>query len=233
MDYRLAVCDDQPADRQLVQELALQWANQRGFDVELHPFSSGEAFLFQYAEDRNWDILLLDVEMPGCSGVELARQVRRENSLTQIIFVTGYTDYIAEGYDVAALHYLLKPISREKLFSVMNRAVERLKRDGRFLLLEMPEELVRVPLFEVEYLEVRQNYVTVHTVAGAYTLKKTLTAMEKDLDNRFFRVGRSFILNLSKVRKATKREVVMLSGAIIPLPRGGYDALNLAIIQKL
>ena len=171
--------------------------------------------------------------MPGCSGVELARQVRRENSLTQIIFVTGYTDYIAEGYDVAALHYLLKPISREKLFSVMNRAVERLKRDGRFLLLEMPEELVRVPLFEVEYLEVRQNYVTVHTVAGAYTLKKTLTAMEKDLDNRFFRVGRSFILNLSKVRKATKREVVMLSGAIIPLPRGGYDALNLAIIQKL
>ena len=64
-------------------------------------------------------------------------------------------------------------------------------------------------------------------------MEKTLTAMEKDLDNRFFRVSRSFILNLSKVRKATKREVVMLSGATVPLPRGGYEALNLAIIQKL
>lgn len=233
VDYRIAVCDDQKEDRDLVRELALQWAENRGFDVEIQQFSSGNAFLFQYAEDKAWDILLLDVEMPGCSGVDLAKQVRQENSLTQIVFVTGYTDYIAEGYDVSALHYLLKPISREKLFSVMNRAVERLKRDGRFLLLEMPEELVRVPLFEVEYLEVRQNYVTVHTVTDAYTLKKTLTAMEKDLDNRFFRVSRSFILNLSKVRKATKREVVMLSGATVPLPRGGYEALNLAIIQKL
>ena len=123
----------------------------------------------RYESDKAWDILLLDVEMPGCSGVELAKRVRRENKLTQIVFVTGYSDYIAEGYDVSALHYLLKPLSQEKLFSVLNRAVERLKRDGRFLLLELPEELVRVPLFEVEYLEVRQNYVTVHTGKEAYT----------------------------------------------------------------
>ncbi|MGI6254400.1 MAG: LytR/AlgR family response regulator transcription factor [Acutalibacter sp.] len=233
MDYRIAVCDDQQEDRQLVQELALEWAKSRGFDVEVRQFSSGDAFLFQYTEDKAWDILLLDVEMPGCSGVELAKQVRRKNKLTQIVFVTGYSDYIAEGYDVSALHYLLKPVNREKLFSVLNRAVERLKRDGRSLLLELPEELVRVPLYQVEYLEVRQNYVTVHTAETAYTVKKTLTAMERELDDRFFRVGRSFILNLSKVQKVTKREAVLLSGETVPLPRGGYDALNRAIIQKL
>ena len=201
--------------------------------MEVRQFPSGDAFLFQYESDKAWDILLLDVEMPGCSGVELAKHVRRENKLTQIVFVTGYSDYIAEGYDVSALHYLLKPLSREKLASVLNRAVERLKRDGRFLLLELPEELVRVPLFEVEYLEVRQNYVTVHTGKEAYTVKKTLTAMERELDDRFFRVGRSFILNLSKIRKVTKREAVMLSGSSIPLPRSGYEVLNRAIIQKL
>ena len=166
--------------------------------------------------------------MPGCNGVELAKRVRQENKLTQIVFVTGYSDYIAEGYDVSALHYLLKPVSDEKLFSVLNRAVEKLKRDGQSLLLELPEELVRVPLFEVEYLEVRQNYVTVHTVSNAYTVKKTLTAMEQELDDRFFRVGRSYIVNLSKVQKASKREAVLLSGA-----RGGYETLNQAIIQKL
>lgn len=233
MDYRIAVCDDRKEDRDLVCQLARQWAQDREFDVEVRQFSSGDAFLFQYTEDKAWDILLLDVEMPGCNGVELAKQVRLENKLTQIVFVTGYSDYIAEGYDVSALHYLLKPVSREKLCSVLNRAIERLKRDGRFLLLELPEELVRVPLFQVEYLEVRQNYVTVHTPDTSYTVKKTLTAMERDLDDRFFRVGRSFILNLSKVQKATKREVVMLSGATVPLARGGYEALNQAIIQKL
>ena len=233
LDYRLAVCDDQKADRDLVRELVRQWANSRGFDVEVRQFPSGEAFLFQYESDKAWDILLLDVEMPGCSGVELAKHVRRENKLTQIVFVTGYSDYIAEGYDVSALHYLLKPLSREKLASVLNRAVERLKRDGRFLLLELPEELVRVPLFEVEYLEVRQNYVTIHAGKETYTVKKALTAMERELDDRFFRVGRSFILNLSKIRKVTKREAVMLSGASVPLPRSGYEVLNRAIIQKL
>lgn len=233
MDYRIAVCDDRKEDRDLVRELAHQWAKNREFDVEVRQFSSGEAFLFQYTEDKAWDILLLDVEMPGCNGVELAKKVRQENKLTQIVFVTGYSDYIAEGYDVSALHYLLKPVSQEKLGTVLNRAVERLKRDGRSLLLELPEELVRVPLFQIEYLEVRQNYVTVHTASNAYTVKKTLTAMEQDLDDRFFRVSRSFILNLSKVQKATKREAVLLSGATVPLPRGGYEALNQAIIQRL
>lgn len=233
MDYRIAACDDRKEDRDIIQELTLQWARNRGYDVEVRQFPSGDAFLFQYAEDKTWDILLLDVEMPGCNGVELAKRVRQENKLTQIVFVTGYSDYIAEGYDVSALHYLLKPVSGEKLFSVLNRAVEKLKRDGQSLLLELPEELVRVPLFEVEYLEVRQNYVTVHTVSNAYTVKKTLTAMEQELDDRFFRVGRSYIVNLSKVQKASKREAVLLSGAAIPLPRGGYETLNQAIIQKL
>ena len=233
MDYRIAVCDDEKEDRGLVEDLVWQWAKDRGFAVEVRSFPSGDAFLFQYTEDKAWDILLLDVEMPGCSGVELAKQVRQENKLTQIVFVTGYSDYIAEGYDVSALHYLLKPIGGEKLRSVLNRAVDQLRRDGRSLLLELSEGLVRVPLYQVEYVEVRQNYVTVHTAEAAYTVKKTLTAMEHDLDDRFFRVGRSYILNLSKVRKATKREAVLVSGAAVPLPRGGYELLNQAIIQKL
>ena len=148
--------------RDLAQDCAAQWARQRGYSVEIQPFPSGDAFLFQYEDDKAWDILLLDVEMPGCSGVELAKKVREENKRLQIVFLTGYADYIAEGYDVSALHYLLKPIDRQKLFSVLDRAARRLERDGKTLLLELPDGLVRLPLYEVEYLEVRGNYVTVH-----------------------------------------------------------------------
>lgn len=233
MDYRIAICDDQKEDREFAQGCVLQWAKERGFDVEVEQFPSGDAFLFRYGEDKAWDILLLDVEMPGCSGVELAKRLRQESKLLQIVFLTGYSDYIAEGYDVSALHYLLKPVSEKKLRSVLDRAVERLKRDGRSLLLELPGELVRVPLYEVEYLEVRGNYVTIHTREDTYTVKKPLSAMERELDNRFHRVGRSFIINLNKVRKVTKKEALLLSGASVPLPRGAYKPLNQAIIQKL
>ena len=223
MDYHIAVCDD----------CAAQWAQRLGYTAEILRFPSAEAFLFQYAEDKRCDILLLDVEMPGCSGVELAKAVRQQNKRTQIVFITGYADYIAEGYDVSALHYLLKPLDREKLFSVLGRAAERLHQSGRALLLELPEELVRVPLYEVEYLEVRGNYVTVHTGREAYTVKKALSALERELDARFFRVGRSFVVNLGKVRRATKKEAILESGSAVPLPRGGYEALNRAILQTL
>lgn len=76
-----------------------------------------ESFLFRYDEYKAFDILLFDVEMSGMDGVSAARKVRRENAAVQIVFITGYSDYIAEGYDVAALHYLMKPLNKEKFFS--------------------------------------------------------------------------------------------------------------------
>ena len=73
MDYRIAVCDDEPQARELAQACAVQWAHKHGYSVEVRQFPTGDAFLFQYEEDKAWDILLLGVEMPGCAGVELAR----------------------------------------------------------------------------------------------------------------------------------------------------------------
>ena len=201
MDYRIAVCDDCAADADFAALCAAEWAHRLGHTAELLRFPSAEAFLFHYAEDKRCDILLLDVEMPGRSGVELAKRIREENDALQIVFITGYTDYIAEGYDVSALHYLVKPVSREKLCAVLDRAAQRLKSAERVLLLELPGETVRVPLYA--------------------------------LDDRFFRAGRSYILNLSRVRSVTKNEVLLVNGVRIPLPRGMYEPLNRAIIQKM
>ena len=100
--------------------------------------------------------------MGEMDGVSLAKQVRRTNELMQIVFITGYSDYITEGYEVAALHYLMKPVKEEKLFAVLDRAVERLHKNTKVLTLETAEEMVRVPLYQVSALEVQRNYVTVH-----------------------------------------------------------------------
>ena len=88
--------------------------------------ASSEQFLFEQAYDRT-QILFLDIEMEKMDGIALAREIRKHNRQMQIIFVTGYMEYIQEGYDVEALHYLLKPVSQEKIDSVLDRAVERLK----------------------------------------------------------------------------------------------------------
>ena len=230
--YQLAVCDDRPEDSRLVARLASRWARQAGAEAEIESFPSAEAFLFRYEEKKDFDVLLLDIEMTGMDGVELARTVRRDNEAVQIVFITGYSDYIAEGYEVSALHYLMKPVNEEKFHQVLTRAVGRLARNEPFLTLELPGETVRVPLPEIRYLDVQQNYATVH--AGRdYTLKRPLAEFEAALDRRFFRAGRSCIVNLTCIRRVTRTEAELTTGERIPLPRGQYEKLNQAIIHQI
>lgn len=173
MTYKIAVCDDSVADASYISALVKSWAETAGAQAKLEVFPSAEAFLFSYSENKNYDILLLDIEMESMDGVSLAREIRKGNEAVQIIFITGYSDYILEGYEVSALHYLMKPVDEGKLFSVLERAAERLARNEKTLLLEHAGEAVLVPLYEIRYIEVRQNYVTVHA-KGDFTVKRTL-----------------------------------------------------------
>ncbi len=225
----ISLCDDNAAERTFLKTLVLDWSAQSGTSVQLQEYPSAEALLFAYA-DCPPDILLLDIEMPGLSGVELAKRLRQDgDKLLQIVFITAYSDYIAEGYDVAALHYLLKPVSREKLFSVLSRAVEKIADDGRTLLLELPDETALVPVRDISHIEVLKNYVTVH--AGRdYTLKMPLKEIEAELDERFLRVGRSYIVNLFFITRVTRSEIFLKGGGAVPLPRGAYEKVNRAII---
>lgn len=230
MTYRIAICDDSAADAGFVENLLNTWAKERRILVQTEKFPSAESFLFHYAEDKSYDILLLDIEMGAMDGVTMAKQIRQENETVQIVFITGYSDYIAEGYEVAALHYLMKPVNREKLCTVLDRALEKQKQNERCLNLKWAGEMVRIPFCEIRYLEVHQNYVTIHC-KSEYTIKHTLGDMEKELDERFCRVGRAMILNLKYIRRVTKTEVFLSDGTVLPLPRGAYEPLNRAIIR--
>ncbi len=232
MKLQFAVCDDRAEDSGLISRLCARWARQAGAELELEVFPSAEAFLFRYAEKKDFDVLLLDVEMTGMDGVELARTVRRDDESVQIVFVTGYDRYIALGYEVSALHYLVKPVKEEKFFEVLTRAVSRLTRNEPFLTLELPGEVLRVPLPEIRYLDVRQNYVTVHARED-YTLKRPLAEFEPALDRRFYRMSRSCIVNLTFVRRVTRTEAELTGGERLPLPRGQYEKLNQAIIRQI
>lgn len=230
MYLKIALCDDSPADRAYLAGLAEQWAAAAGHTVQLSAFDSAEQFLFAYAEKNDYDILLLDVEMGAMDGVTMARRLRAENDLIQIVFITGYSDYIAEGYEVAALHYLMKPVREEKLFAVLDRAAEKTAKNEKVLYFETGGEMVRVPVYQVRYAEVMGNYVTLHAQTDL-TVKMTLAELEKNLDERFYRAGRSVVVNLTQIARVTKTEIRLLDGSSIHLPRGAYEGVNRAIIH--
>lgn len=229
MALRFAICDDQAEAREYVAGMVRQWAEKSGNPASIDCFPSAESFLFRYADRPDYDILLLDIEMGAMDGVTLAKKLRRTNETVQIVFITGYSDYISDGYDVAALHYLVKPVSQEKLSSVLDRAEEKCRRNEKVLLLESGGAFVRVPVYQIRYAEVQANYVTVHAKAN-YSCKMPLGQLEKELDDRFYRVGRSAIVNLGCISRVTKTDIYLQDGAVIPLPRGAYEGVNRAII---
>ena len=234
MTYQIILTDDCAADTSLLRSLVSQWASERRITAEILSYPSAEDFLFHWSDNGTCDLLFLDIEMPGIDGVSLAKTIRQTNKNVNIVFVTGYSDYISEGYEVSALHYLMKPLDRDKLFRTLDRAYENSLRYMQYLTLRLTDTTVRVPFGEIRYLEVRQNYVTIYA-DGEYTVKQPLGEFEKQLspDDSFFRVGRSYIVNLRCIRQVTKKEIFLLDGTEIPLPRGMYEPLNREIIRRL
>lgn len=228
--YKIAICDDLESDRDYLKDLLNKWANDYSHLLNVDTFSSAESFLFHYEEAKDYDILLLDIEMGLMDGVSMAKKIRQDNDAVQIIFITGYSDYIAEGYEVNALHYLMKPVKEEKLFSVLERAIEKISKNDVVLNMDSANGMVRVPIYQIRFAEVFGNYVTIHANDDVVA-KMTLNEVEKLLDERFYRVGRSVIVNLNEVSRVTKTEIKLLDGTSIHLPRGAYDGVNRAIIN--
>lgn len=230
MKYKVAICDDSDADRRYIMDMVRSWALAAGHEVQIDGFPSAESFLFRYVGESDYDILLLDIEMGAMDGVTMAKELRKSNDTVQIIFITGYSDYISEGYEVAALHYLMKPVNEEKLCLVLDRAAEKLAKNERVLNFEVSGEMVRVPIYQIRYADVLGNYVTVHALTDV-TVKMTLGELEKQLDERFYRVGRSALVNLTQISRVTRAEIRLNDGTAIPLPRGAYEGVNRAIIN--
>lgn len=97
MKLKIAVCDDNKLDQDYVIKLLQEYANENGVILEIQAFISAEQFLFQYVDEKDYQILVLDIEMEKVNGVELAKKLREDNKEIQIFFVTRFSDYISEG----------------------------------------------------------------------------------------------------------------------------------------
>lgn len=128
MKLNIAIIDNDALFRKSIAASVDKWAKKSKISAAVNEYSSAEAFLFAYEEKKDYDLLLLDIEMAGISGVEMAERIRREDETIQIVFITGYPEYMCRGYDLSALHYLLKPVSDEKLSEVLGRAMKNIKK---------------------------------------------------------------------------------------------------------
>ena len=232
MEYAIAICDDSDTDRQSIGGMVRRWAQALGNRVRLDEFPSAESFLFEYDRSKDYDILLLDVEMRDISGIELAKRVRAQRGRAEIVFITSHFEFIAEGYEVDALHYLVKPVSEDKLSEVLTRASKRLAMEPPSVVVSLDGGTVKLPEADILYVESFAHTIEIHTRSDVYRLKESITAFGERLSGDFFRTHRSYIVNLKAVERISRTFVTLAGGAEIPLARGKYDDVNGAFIER-
>ena len=232
MEYAIAICDDSDVDRRSIGGMVRRWAEEAGCSVRVDGFPSAESFLFEYDRNKCYDILLLDVEMRELSGIELAKRVRAQRGRAEIVFITSHFEFIGEGYEVDALHYLVKPVAEQKLFEVLDRAAARLAVEPPSVVVSFDGGTVKLPEADILYVEAFAHYIEIHTSSGSYKIKESITAFESKLSEDFFRAHRSYIVNLRAVERISRTGVRLTGGAEIPLSRGKYDDVNRAFIER-
>lgn len=215
---KIAIVEDEaPQRRQLAAHLA-QAAQQRGITVELEEYESGEEIV--QAEPAALDLILMDIDMPGMSGMEAAGIIRRRDQEVLIAFCTHLVARALDGYAVQALDFLVKPVSCARIGELLDKA-ERFKglRRRKTLTLRAQDRVLIVPVDEILYAETYGRKLRLHTARETMDLRMTIAALEKQLPSRdFFRVHNAFLVGLAHVRRIDGLELEA-AGDTLPISR--------------
>ena len=210
----VAICEDEGYILAELREKVEKYMNSKSLPVSIKTFTSGEELL---KAKEKFDIILLDLILPGIHGLEVARQIAY---ISRIIFITSYKEYAVEAFDVNAVHYLVKPVTEERLFLALDRAVKQTEQmDSQALTLIKSGKTQVIFIRDILYCEVFNHQVRIHTVHGTYDYFGTLDMLETKLDERFFRCHRSFVVNMSCVAGQEKGVAILTNGERILISR--------------
>ena len=233
---KLAVIEDEQSHSELLVSYLKEWGAERGISLQTKTFASAEQFLFVWEEHRDFDALFVDIQMGQMNGMEMARKIRETDEDIPIVFTTGIADYLEEGYEVEALYYCLKPISREKLDRCMERVLKKETRE-HYVLVQTGEDTLKLPVERIVYVEARGHGCLVEYCNKAgETLQaevtETLTDLERQLEAYdFIRSHRSYLCRVGGIHHIGKAEIVFDNGSRIPVSRRMYAKVNQAFIR--
>ena len=229
---RIGICDDTAAARENLRLLCLK--HFRLEEPEFFEFSTGDgAVRWLKGHPGALDLLFLDIEMPGISGMEAAEAIRAFDWEVLLAFVTGYTDYVYDGYAMGAVGYLVKPVSEEKLSSLLDRAAAALEqRAPAVYTLRNAQGMFKVPLREILYAASDRRQVTLTTSRGDYTFYGKLDDVAAQLGAGFVRIHQRYLVNARAV-SAVVGASVQVGEARLPISRSLHQQATMALARAM
>ena len=232
---RIAICDDDKRELLQIVTLVESFRHERKAELTYTSFQNATDLLVSM-ESGDYDLLLLDVLMPGVNGMQAAREIREHNSRTEIVFLTSSPEYAVESYSVRAHHYLLKPATEDKLFPVLDRLLDNFKKPEDALRIRMQSRVFSLPYSKMEYVEVNAKTLFFYlTDGGVRDVPGSLADYEQVLLKRpgFMKVHRSYLVNLQWVQELRQGELLTVGGRRVPVSRTAYPQVRTAFTQFL
>lgn len=216
---RIAICDDEASARDALRILLEKFLVEESEEI-VYEFSSGiNAVSWLQKHPGEIDLLFLDVEMKGLNGMETAERIRKFDENLIIVFVTGYSDYVFEGYRVGALDYMIKPIPETKLTELLHRVREKMTLNNeKSYFLKNADGTWRFRLQDILYFYSDKRKVILVTDSGEYPFYAKLDEVEKQLASHFIRVHQRFLINPENVDHLG-HDHMLLNGKKVPCSR--------------
>ncbi len=234
---RIGICDDNMEARITLRAALERALDRRRTEGMFFEFSSGEG-LIRWLENHTgeMDLVFLDIKMGDLNGMDTARRLRASNEDIQLVFVTGYDEYVFEGYTVGALGYLLKPPKQEHLDDVLDRAAAALlrERDSVFLC-RSRDALYRIPKKRIQYFYSERRRVVCVTEARTYVFYGKLDETAQNLGEGFVRIHQRYLVRAGAVDRV-EGSLVFVGDEILPISRTcrqtALTALARAVLEE-
>ncbi|MEN0047852.1 MAG: LytTR family DNA-binding domain-containing protein [Bacteroidota bacterium] len=205
MKLKTIIVDDEPIARQIIQQYA---ADDTRLEILADCKNALEAMRF--LQQNEIDLIFLDINMPKLTGLEMLKTL---NNPPMVIFTTAYREYAVEGFELAALDYLVKPFSLPRFLQAVNRAVEKkgnIVKVGipNFFFIKADGRNTKVRYDEILYIEAMSEYIRIHTISQRITTLQSLRYMESKLPkDQFLRVHRSYLVALNKIKTVEGNQI--------------------------
>lgn len=223
---KIAVCDDEKNIRSYLIAL-IKEQNAR---CEIKEYASAEEYL---SDGREHDLLFLDIELDdpasGMDGMGLARHIREREQSGQpvIIFVTGHENYVYDAFDVDAFQYLVKPVDEQKFAEIFRRAQDKIlseeERRKKTLVIRHDGANKVILLDNIYYMESSGHKIMLNTKDGKTEYYARIGELEEELQGRFCRIHKGYLVNLACVDEYSKTEILLTNGDRLPLSKYKYE----------
>lgn len=232
---KIAFCDDDRSVLNSLHELLVLYRAEKNEEIEDYLFQSPLDLITEIECGSRFDILFLDILMPGENGINVAAEIRTFDKNAKIIFLTSSAEFAVQSYTVNAFYYQLKPICSESFFHLMDTVLAQCKKEQTgSLLLHCKNGITRIRPEQLEYCEVIHRTLFLHLISGEIPeCTGSLNELARQLlpYGNFLRPHRSYLINLKYIQNLSYRAITMSSLAEIPIPRGKYNEIKNAFLE--